>query len=313
MALRFSLRRFRIFWDDYTRHLTKITPIVCGSVAFADRARPSMLGTISTAATSTVSLSMRARVPAGRQTPRRTRPGQICTHNVRDYVKTNHPGAVVATNPGGAGCLLLRGSRRYPGDVRKLVRLLYESPPSQGGCGPQPLQTAPAAPDLASLRGSEQVLAHGLQRPRHRLDQHDVHIQAEQRRVDVHDSTHPCPILTAISPITRIGALSRGSAAPSERRVQQSHDADESRYNGHQLHDRHHRWSLSSGPNGVVAYDIYQSGVADNGGRIWSVPPANGAKFRVGRFGRLLRLKRLTLLTVRARDAAGLQSAASAR
>jgi len=35
-------------------------------------------------------------------------------------------------------------------------------------------------------------------------------------------------------------------------------------------------WSLSSGPNGIVAYDIYQSGVQENGGRIWSVPQRRG-------------------------------------
>lgn len=73
-------------------------------------------------------------------------------------------------------------------------------------------------------------------------------------------------------------------------------------------------WSLSSGPNGVVGYDIYQSGVSENGGRMWSVPqpaPGSGQNTQWYDLDGLLQPNSTYTFTVVARDAAGLQSGPS--
>jgi Fibronectin type III domain len=70
-------------------------------------------------------------------------------------------------------------------------------------------------------------------------------------------------------------------------------------------------WSLSSSPNGVVGYDIYQSGVSENGGRMWSVPQPTGQNTAWVDLDGLLQPNTAYTFTVVARDAAGLQSTAS--
>jgi hypothetical protein len=233
-------------------------------------------------------------------------------HNVRDYVKNNHPGATVAANPGVAvpycyeeaadilvtfenqeicyttatplpsGCTVGYASPQSAGwpayaDPNKFWHMIYDVPGT----------------DLTSMMGKTKQNNAGY-----------VYMTELAPPVDVYGEI----------PYNTYWSLEQSSAAP----VSASSTAPTTP-TGLQASVLGYttatiEWSLSSGPNTVVAYDIYQSGVSENGGRMWSVPqPATGSGQTTAwvDLDGLLQPNTSYTFTVAARDAAGLVSSKS--
>ncbi len=231
-------------------------------------------------------------------------------HNVRDYVKTNHPGAVVATNPGVAVPYCYEEAADILVTFENSYACYTSPPPSQGGCGPQPLQSAPAPLTWPAYADPNKFWHMVYNVPGTALT--SMMSTAKQNNagyVYMTQLTLPNPYVDI--PYNTYWSLEQSSAAA----VNASSTAPTAptilgtpviSYTTATI-----EWSLSSGPNVVVAYDIYQSGVSENGGRIWSVPQPTGQNSAWVDLDGLLQPNTTYTFTVRARDTAGLQSSAS--